>query len=153
MTYIQPMVGVQWYSNTEGLESIREATPWFELSMVRAHRSSTISYPYGSCRGRLGVLVCVQDCTSLVTSPTLGSSSSQLHEDYPVEALRELSALEGWNLEVLCCDPKGSRAFCKYFLSRVRPRNFRFADLALSLSGEHDYRPAVGSWGYAFSCA
>jgi len=31
-------------------------------------------------------------------------------EDHPLDALREPSALEGWILEVLDCDPKGSRA-------------------------------------------
>ena len=32
-------------------------------------------------------------------------------EDHPSAARRELSALEGWILEVFYCEPKGRRAF------------------------------------------
>ena len=34
-------------------------------------------------------------------------------EDHPLAVRREPSALEGWTLEVLYCDPKDSRAFLR----------------------------------------
>ena len=34
-------------------------------------------------------------------------------KDQPLDAHREASALEGCNLELLCCDPKGSRSFLR----------------------------------------
>jgi len=42
-----------------------------------------------------------------------GDYSNTPFEDHPLVARRELSALEGWILEVLYCDPKGSRAILR----------------------------------------
>ena len=38
---------------------------------------------------------------------------SQVPEDHPVGARREPSALGVWIFDILCCDPKGSRAFLR----------------------------------------
>jgi len=41
-------------------------------------------------------------------------------EDDPLDVPREPSALEGWTLEVLYCDPKGSRAFLRILSTEGR---------------------------------
>ena len=46
-----------------------------------------------------------------VSMATIGVPSHASHEDSPLAARREPSALESWSLEILRCDPKGSRAF------------------------------------------
>jgi len=59
-----------------------------------------------------GVLVC--DHAGLVINKFSPSAAAYaLFEDHPLDACREPSALEGWTLEVLYCDPKGSRAFLR----------------------------------------
>ena len=45
---------------------------------------------------------------------TFGIPSQDPREDHPLAARREPSALEGWILEVLYCDPKVSRAFMRF---------------------------------------
>jgi len=41
-------------------------------------------------------------------------------DDHPLDARREPSALEGWTLEVLYCDPKGGRAVLRIFSTEGR---------------------------------
>jgi len=41
-------------------------------------------------------------------------------KDHPLDTRREPSALEGWILEILYCDPKGSRAFLRILSTKGR---------------------------------
>ena len=51
--------------------------------------------------------------------------------DHPLDARQEPSALERWILEVLYCDPKGSRAFLR-IISRILRKSKVFAYVGLS---------------------
>jgi len=58
---------------------------------------------------------------TLATPYTLGNPSV-LERTFQktLDARREPSSLEGWILEVLCCEPKGSRAFLRILSTEGR---------------------------------
>ena len=41
-------------------------------------------------------------------------------EDHPLDPRCEPSALEGWVLEIICCDPKGNRAVLRILFTEGR---------------------------------
>jgi len=50
----------------------------------------------------------------------VGDTSNAPIEDHPLATRYEPSALEGWILEILYCDPKGSRAFLRILSTEGR---------------------------------
>ena len=48
-----------------------------------------------------------------VSMGTFRTPSQAPIQDHLLDAWREPAALEGWILQVLCCDPKGGRAFLR----------------------------------------
>ena len=61
----------------------------------------------------------------------LWSNSHAPLEDHPLDPRHAPSPLEGWILEILCCDPKGNRAFLQTLLWEGEDvgRNLNLKDL------------------------
>jgi hypothetical protein len=88
---------------------------WPMLGKIKPQRTQRICGPFlrkSEVLAYIGRNENLKDLNGVHASASLmGDNSSFPFEDHPLDARRTTSALEGLIREILCCDPKESRAF------------------------------------------
>ena len=72
-----------------------------------------------------------------VSMATIGIPSPSSPEAHPIDPRHEPSALEGWILEILGCDPKGSRGFLRILSTKGQSDGLYMVQLIKSCATDY----------------